>query len=146
VVLPALLHGAPHRDRRAQEGTPSFPRLRAGNGYLPVVPLRRSAPGERGGVAEEAGGEEAPDGAELVRSLLPLRRGRLVRPADAGARVVRRHADVLLHPERARPAPRPHEPPAANRGVRGVLRGDDPSLRLNRRRAATFGAALAPIR
>src|SRR3954470_3923012 len=54
----------------------------------------------------------------------------MVRSTDARARAVRRHPHLLLHAERARGEARSHEPAAANRGVRRVLRADDASLRL----------------
>ncbi|CAA9540984.1 MAG: GH39, partial [uncultured Thermomicrobiales bacterium] len=128
LVLPALLHGAGASGRHPQA---CGRRLRPGVGHLPVVPLRGPALRDRRGVAPSARRHEAAHRDQLGR-LAAARRARLVRPPDGGARGVRHDDHALLHAERARTAPRPHEPPARRAGVRRLRRDRGPSLRAGR--------------
>lgn len=68
-------------------------------------------------------------GAELGGQLASGRTG-VIRSADAGARALRRDADVLLHVRGARRAAAPHESTARRPRLRRLLRGAGAALRV----------------
>src|SRR4051794_27305140 len=128
VLLPALPHGALARGRLAEAGGRNIRRLHAGNGPVPMVPLRGPPARRRGGL-DEAARRPIPAHRPLLGRQLPPERARLVRPADGGAGRFRRHRHLLLHARAPGHRAPPHKPPAGKGGVRCVLRPDDPSLR-----------------
>src|SRR5690606_26362262 len=127
VVLSPLLHGPAARGRHAEAGDAALLGIHARARHLPVVSLRRSSPRRGRAPAEGARGRAAAHRPELGRQP-PTQRARMVRPTNAGARGFSGHADLLLHARVVRDQAPSHLAAPADRGIRRVLRGDDPPL------------------
>src|SRR5690606_6745702 len=127
-LLPPFLYGSAAGRRHAQTGFPAFLRVRTKYGIVPVVSFRGSSARRRGTDHERSGRHLSPHWPELGRPF-SAERTRLVRPADARARTLPSHRNLLLHPRAPRHQSPPHQSASAGRGVCRVLRGNDPALR-----------------